>query len=412
MGGGSIHEKRAGLPLGIILLMITECLSQDKGNVTYIPRKFCSLLGSSVTMRCSYTIPKDHKLINSSWYKLPVVGPPLDLSLDPEYKGRVEYVGDSYHLCTLRITDLRESDSGIYSFHLRTDVTPQMLMEDSGVILNVTGLHVDLNPERVVNGQWAVLHCGLCILSNSPTYIWYKDTKPLNDIKTNSYLELDPVGMEDSGNYSCAVRGIQDSAGPPVNLQVECGPNSTSVSVSPSSEIAEGVSVTLTCYSDTNPPVDKYTWYKKNDSQTAFSEIGSGQRYIILSITSEDSGQYFCKLENKYQPCDSAPVHLRLAGKSGFPWAPVVVVVALLAVGTLPVIIYYTVNKRNTRVSGDADVFSCGKPPRVGSPDDTYATLDRSNMSPEYDTLAGKNKPMPQRHMITGPYRGTISPGK
>ncbi|XP_029630903.1 B-cell receptor CD22-like isoform X3 [Salmo trutta] len=163
-----------------------------------------------------------------------------------------------------------------------------------------------------------------------------------------NYLEIDPVGREDAGSYSCAVSGREDSPGPAVILVVGYFPENTSVSVtvSPSGEIVEGRSVTLTCSSDAKPPVDKYTWYKKNEERTGFSETGSGQNYIILNISNEDSGQYFCKAENQYGPLDSAPVSLSISGKPVFPWAPVVGVVAVLAAGALLFVLYGTLKKR------------------------------------------------------------------
>jgi hypothetical protein len=82
------------------------------------------------------------------------------------------------------------------------------------------------------------------------------------------------------------------------------GPRNTSVSVSPSGEIVEGSSVTLTCSSDANPPVDKYTWYKK----TVTSPKASGQSYSITNIISEDRGEYYCEAENKYGRLNSSSV--------------------------------------------------------------------------------------------------------
>uniref|UniRef100_A0A3Q1JA76 Ig-like domain-containing protein n=1 Tax=Anabas testudineus TaxID=64144 RepID=A0A3Q1JA76_ANATE len=67
-----------------------------------------------------------------------------------------------------------------------------------------------------------------------------------------------------------------------------------SVLVSPS-EIVEGISVTLTCSSDTNPAA-KYTWYKRNQSLP----LSSGDIYHFTSISSEDRGIYYCKSEDHY----------------------------------------------------------------------------------------------------------------
>ncbi|XP_064866798.1 B-cell receptor CD22-like [Oncorhynchus nerka] len=402
MGAGSLQPGNLVTwysNLVIILLMTTGCLGQDNGSVTYTPRRVCSLEGSSVTMPCSYTFPKGHKVTTAFWFKGQVPGAEsLDLNLNPEYKGRVEYLGDSNQLCTLRITDLRESDSGTYSFLFGTDVNPGGWMGNPGVRLNVTGLHVDLTPDLALDGEWADLTCGSCFLSENPNYTWYKDKQPLNytnKVKVMAnYLELDPVGREDAGSYSCAVSSREDSPGPAVILVVGYFPKNTSVSVtvSPSGEIVEGRSVTLTCSSDAKPPVDKYTWYKKNEERTGFSETGSGQSYIILNISNEDSGQYFCKTENQYGPLDSATVHLSIAGKPVFPWAPVVGVVAVLAAGALLVILYDTLKKRKTPRGmdfiGEAQMVPCGKPTHTAQSDDTYMTLNKRTMSPEYDTLA------------------------
>ncbi|XP_041959293.1 B-cell receptor CD22-like [Alosa sapidissima] len=76
-------------------------------------------------------------------------------------------------------------------------------------------------------------------------------------------------------------------------------PRNTSVSVSPSGDIEEGSSVTLTCSSDANPPVHNYTWYRrKNESESTW--IRQRQTYSITNVSTEHSGLYFCKAENKH----------------------------------------------------------------------------------------------------------------
>ena len=65
-----------------------------------------------------------------------------------------------------------------------------------------------------------------------------------------------------------------------------------SVSVSPSGEIIEGSSVTLTCSSDANPEA-KYTWYNGTDV------ISGGRQLVFSSIQSSDSGEYYCTAESR-----------------------------------------------------------------------------------------------------------------
>uniref|UniRef100_A0A674A664 B-cell receptor CD22 first Ig-like domain-containing protein n=1 Tax=Salmo trutta TaxID=8032 RepID=A0A674A664_SALTR len=62
-----------------------------------------------------------------------------DIGLDPEYAGHVEYRGDKKKDCTLRITDLRESDSATYRFRLLTDQEGGTYTGKLGVTLCVTG---------------------------------------------------------------------------------------------------------------------------------------------------------------------------------------------------------------------------------------------------------------------------------
>ena len=72
------------------------------------------------------------------------------------------------------------------------------------------------------------------------------------------------------------------------------GPKLPSVSVSPSAEIVEGSSVTLTCSSDANPAAN-YTWYKENED----SPKASGQIFTITDVRPEHSGNYYCEAQNK-----------------------------------------------------------------------------------------------------------------
>ncbi|KAL6482127.1 hypothetical protein MHYP_G00102070 [Metynnis hypsauchen] len=70
-------------------------------------------------------------------------------------------------------------------------------------------LHVEA-PEEVTEGETADLTCKTTCSLTDPTFIWYKDGRPLTT-KTikNNQLHLQTVSSEDAGSYSCAVRGSQ-----------------------------------------------------------------------------------------------------------------------------------------------------------------------------------------------------------
>ena len=90
------------------------------------------------------------------------------------------------------------------------------------------------------------------------------------------------------------------------------GPRLPSVSVSPSAEIVEGSSVTLTCSSDANPAAN-YTWYKENED----SPKASGQIFTITDFRAEHSGNYSCEAQNR-RGRNKTSVHLTVAGEFPF----------------------------------------------------------------------------------------------
>ncbi|XP_023861073.1 B-cell receptor CD22-like [Salvelinus sp. IW2-2015] len=298
---------------------VAVVLGQNGWRVTYNPQNICTLKRSTVNLTCSYTYPRGHTVTETSWfYRWSVVKPQND--------DRVEYYGDRVNDCTLRITDLRESDSAEYWFTFETQIIQghvfQSVRSESysgspGVRLSVTGLKPTFQT-IVTEGQPVTLTCSTtCTLTDNPnpTYIWNKNRQRLTNPKTkNNYLYLDPVSSEDTGRYSCAVNGHENLPSAEETLTVRYGPKRVSVSVSPSGELVEGSSVTLTCSSDANPPVDKYTWYKKNVTQPK----ASGQSYSITNISSEDSGEYYCEAENTIGAQISTPQLIMVAGKMCF----------------------------------------------------------------------------------------------
>ncbi|XP_045569327.1 uncharacterized protein isoform X2 [Salmo salar] len=90
-------------------------------NVTYTHQSICALKGSTVDISCFYTHPSWHNLTEVSWFNKWESGVTKDLSQDSEYTSRVEYYRQTEKDSTLRITDLRESDSTEYKFRFTTD---------------------------------------------------------------------------------------------------------------------------------------------------------------------------------------------------------------------------------------------------------------------------------------------------
>lgn len=82
-------------------------------------------------------------------------------------------------------------------------------------------------------------------------------------------------------------------------LIVRYPPRSTTVTVSTDqNKIVEGSSVTLTCSSDANPPMEKYTWYKRNGTEVSVLQ-GETESYTIPSGSLGYIDQYFCEAKNE-----------------------------------------------------------------------------------------------------------------
>ncbi|XP_044196714.1 B-cell receptor CD22-like [Thunnus albacares] len=104
------------------------------------------------------------------------------------------------------------------------------------------------------------------------------------------YFHPDRINPEDE--YSCALSGYESFRSPSVYP-----PKLPSVSMSPSDDIMEDSSVTLTCSSDANPAA-KYTWYKEN-VKPDLEPLRKESQLVFSSIQSSDSGEYYCTTENQ-----------------------------------------------------------------------------------------------------------------
>ncbi|XP_064857182.1 B-cell receptor CD22-like isoform X2 [Oncorhynchus nerka] len=368
-------------------------------SVTYTHQSICALKGSTVDISCSYTYPSYHEIKQAFWFTKWSGMEAEDLSSVPGYEGHIEYLGDKERDCTLRITDLRLSDSAGYRFRF---ITSGEKFSGSPVSLTVTDVVLEMDPTSVSEGENVTLRCRTkCTLVPNTAYSWYKNRQSIPNSNTSSpvYI-LFSVSSEDTGRYSCSVEGHEDLPSAEETLTVRYGPKVTSVSVSPSGDIVDGSSVTLTCSSDANPPVDKYTWYKKNVT----SPKASGQSYSITNIISEDRGEYYCEAQNGRGSMNSTALMIIVAAV--FPWVPVVWVGAVLTAGALLLTIYCTLKRRYT---GGSDATTDTQSVHHDPNSDTYTGLNMKTMSPDYDTLASVHSD-PNSNKCTALKKNTRSP--
>ncbi|KAI5630137.1 B-cell receptor CD22-like, partial [Silurus asotus] len=326
----------------------------NQWSVKYSQENLCAVKGSTVVMEATYTHPTDVTVINRFWFINPVKDvEATDLRNESGYSGRVEYLGDEQLHFSLRLSDVKKSDENMYSFKFRT--TGGGYTGFPGITLRVTDLQL-IAPAEVTEGESVILTCKTTCSLTDPTFIWYKNT---HDLTTNTYksnkLHLQRVSSEDAGSYNCAVRGSEHLPSPAQYLSVRYSPKN--VFISSSGEKVERSSVTLTCSSDDNPPVETYTWFKENET----SPVGSGQSYRALQ-----SGLYYCEVQNKLGSERSAAVSITIT--------------------TEPAHVLHPSSLQNVGMSVKDDTYAALDPADRKS-DDVYHTLAISHPSPPDDTL-------------------------
>jgi len=114
-------------------------VSSEDRSVSYSPTHICALKDSTVIMRCTYTYYTKYKIKKAFWTKTLVKDNEEfpDLSNDPEYRQRLQYLGDKQQNCTVRLSHVTLNDSRMYYFRFVTN--KNKWIGDPGVTLTVTG---------------------------------------------------------------------------------------------------------------------------------------------------------------------------------------------------------------------------------------------------------------------------------
>ncbi|XP_056440778.1 B-cell receptor CD22-like [Gadus chalcogrammus] len=163
--------------------------------------------------------------------------------------------------------------------------------------MGLQDLQVKVSFPYPTNPTRAKLECrSMCGLAGDPPYIWFRNGQ---NIKQGMIYSVKP---QPGDSFSCAAKGYD------LRSPLLYTPKTPSVTVSPSGEIEEGSSVTLSCSSDANPAAT-YTWFKVNRDGSSRKMI-QGPQLVFSNILSSDSGQYRCDTKNElgkeyaYHPID------------------------------------------------------------------------------------------------------------
>ncbi|KAL1005525.1 hypothetical protein UPYG_G00060220 [Umbra pygmaea] len=291
--------RTTGSVLVVFLWSVTGVQVQHNVN------QICALKGSSVDLPCPIIKATSAQVTEKVWYITEFCGEPYDLRWDPKYEGRVEYLEEDD--CSLRITDLRETDKVTYKF--RYKIKNSGWIDGSyGYALTLTELKVQVSVKRLSN----TLNCSsTCNLPGTPTYIWYKNGKHLN--KRTSSIYSKTVSSQDAGSYYCAVENSLGLHSPAV-----CVHDSNCWSVTYTKMrmcVLKGSTVNISCtYNHPSSYIEQGSfWYtKKNIVFSSESQYKYHMSYnrkpekqqhtlTITGLTEKDSDEYRFRLLTNYK---------------------------------------------------------------------------------------------------------------
>ncbi|KAM4568721.1 neuronal growth regulator 1 [Fundulus diaphanus] len=302
----------------------------------------CAVVGSSVVLPCSYDYPhssdefkadgrlsaqtggnekgQEYKVLSEMWclgdsrcitekYVFHSAG----IFPDPSYQNRVQYVGEpGTKNCSLRISDLKESDSGTYVFYLITNHTTEKMPPQTGIQLLVAessrAVAVSAGPSRVVpEGAALSLACCTPAATSQSQFRWYKSTDS-RVVQVGQVWHIHGVTSGQSGSYYCQVQtGDKKQNSTVLIIDVQYPPRNTIITRG----AKEDHPVSLTCSSEANPPVHTYVWYQgaaclptadtsfHRGRQTQATLTGRGQTFSTANITTEEYGQHCCVARNR-----------------------------------------------------------------------------------------------------------------
>ncbi|XP_035527873.1 protein amalgam-like [Morone saxatilis] len=337
MGGGAAQS------CWLLLTLSLKGILAGDWSVHLPSSPICAVIGSSVVLPCSYDYPQSpnetreegqlsaqgggqqYKVLSEMWcledsrcitqrYVFHSDG----IFPDPSYQNRVEYLGQpGTKNCSLRISDVKQSDSGAYVFYLITSHPTQKMPEQRGIQLLVAEASsaVSVSASRssdITKGE--ALHLVCCSPAAGPQarFRWYKSTGT-SPRHTGQVWDISEVTSDDSGSYYCQIQTgdkVQNSTMLPID--VEYSPQNTLISISPAGELQDSLPVTLTCSSDANPPVLTYTWYQGEacfstsdktfhpGRQALATPTGRGPTFSSANITAEEYGLHCCVACNRH----------------------------------------------------------------------------------------------------------------
>ncbi|XP_038668955.1 hemicentin-1-like [Scyliorhinus canicula] len=171
----------------------------------------------------------------------------------------------------------------------------------------------------MVNSSWINIIVGnstviICSVASFPAsnMTWQHLNVTMNRTSSNNelWLVIPHVTSRDTGDYECAAENEHGAVEGSITITVEYPPQETMVSISTSPDgIREGSNITLTCSSESVPPISHYTWFRIEGNTSI--QLNTSSRFLSFTpVTRENDGSFYCTVRNPLGNSTSKITHL------------------------------------------------------------------------------------------------------
>ncbi|XP_026140882.1 uncharacterized protein sc:d156 [Carassius auratus] len=198
--------------LQIILLLLPGVVSVEWG-VSY-PPPICAARGSNVTINCTFIYPHGYTVTQVRWCSMRsntghCHNPPYVYdSGENNNQINFQYIGNKTSDCSLLISNINQSHSGVYKFRIITNEEKERWTGDPGVDISVHDLSVSMWRSRehgsTKPGDSVNLTCTLNCSGSLAEVQWFKNGDLIH--QSDPVLTFSRITAKDSGNYSCSLR--------------------------------------------------------------------------------------------------------------------------------------------------------------------------------------------------------------
>uniref|UniRef100_A0A803J4V8 Ig-like domain-containing protein n=1 Tax=Xenopus tropicalis TaxID=8364 RepID=A0A803J4V8_XENTR len=284
-----------------------------------LPESIRALRGSCVEIPCTFTLPRGNKDFSLVWYKKNnlllnniIFSQQNPSDVNKDYRRRTSLVGNEPNSCSLRINDVRESET--YYPYINGNCHVSIANNDQCQTVQLTVSDVPNEPAiqiptDLTEGERAPISCSVehTCPPSPPTLQWnragYKLTDRQQSLKDGVWKAETVMGylpsyrdhgaeLECEATYPNGLRSQRR-----VTLNITYSPKNVTVVISDGKkERKEGDAVSLTCASDANPAANAFTWY--NNKRDGTVELREEQGRSITVTVGRGRETFSCTARN------------------------------------------------------------------------------------------------------------------